>query len=236
MTNIVGLTFTVSNCIKLSASIICFFEHKHSLYRYSWHRNGELASEEWMHNVLLLQIWISDSAYTPIHKQGCQEYPLFEMGLTRNKWIQWYHALGDCLSLASLSQYLTIYPFSLNWTFKSFSTSLLTKRELTCNLNMRNTSLIRIWLILIFTIASTIMDFITIVWTILLSPKYILHGAITSYMLDVPLVETSRIYNLFAHALGICPIMLWAVELPPTAKRLTIEYFNTKQKLNNRDD
>lgn len=70
--------------------------------------------------------------------------------------------------------------FRLNWTFKLFDTSLLTKRKLTCNLGTCNPSLIWIWLILPFRIIFTTIDPIPKTLTTFLSPKSTLRGAIIS--------------------------------------------------------
>ena len=59
MTNTIGLTFTLGDCIQLSNSIICFLEHMHGPIHCSWHRNGWQASGKWMQNVMQLQIWPS---------------------------------------------------------------------------------------------------------------------------------------------------------------------------------
>lgn len=92
-----------------------------------------------------------------------------------------FHSCG-AIALASPSQDLIVHLFRLNWIFKPFDPSVLTKNNLACNLHTCNTYLIQIWLILPSKIASTTIDPIRISWTMLLLSKCTLHGVITSYV------------------------------------------------------
>ena len=74
------------------------------------------------------------------------------------KLISYKFCLRDAIKMASPLQDLTMYLFRLNWTFKPFDTNLFTENKLACNLDMWNTSLVRLWLILSSKIASTTMN------------------------------------------------------------------------------